>query len=202
MVHLHGGRTPPEHDGYPIDFVLPVDREVPLPFHATESGDSVKANGFTGTPSSNRPRCSGITTTAWISPVRGVWEGLADFHIIRDDEEDALGLPSGPRELPLMIVDRSFDLDGSLLYPAIDPTGLVDAGVTVGFEAGVLGDVTLVNGVPWPSSTSTAPLPAPVPQRLQRQALRHTPRPTAARWVRPNRHRRRPTRPTAASRPH
>ena len=99
----------------------------------------------------------------------GVWEGLAEFHIIRDDEEDALGLPSGPRELPLMIVDRSFDLDGSLLYPAIDPTGLVDAGVTVGFEAGVLGDVTLVNGVPWPvvnvdgaatgSGSSTPPTP-------------------------------------------
>ena len=49
-----------------------------------------------------------------------------------------------------MILDRSFDVDGSLLYPAIDPTGLVDVGVTVGFEAGVLGDVNLVNGVPWP----------------------------------------------------
>jgi spore coat protein A len=49
-----------------------------------------------------------------------------------------------------MIVDRSFDVDGSLFYPAIDPTGLVDVGVTDGFEAGVLGDVTLVNGVPWP----------------------------------------------------
>ena len=81
----------------------------------------------------------------------GVWKGLAGFHIIRDDEEDALGLPSGRRELPLMILDRSFDVDGSLLYPAIDPTGLVEVGVTKGFEAGVLGDVTLVNGVPWPT---------------------------------------------------
>jgi hypothetical protein len=35
---------------------------------------------------------------------------------------DDLDYPvSGPRELPLMILDRSFDVDGSLLYPAIDP---------------------------------------------------------------------------------
>ena len=24
VVHLHGGRTPPEHDGYPTDMIMPV----------------------------------------------------------------------------------------------------------------------------------------------------------------------------------
>jgi FtsP/CotA-like multicopper oxidase with cupredoxin domain len=24
VVHLHGGRTPPEHDGYPTDVIMPV----------------------------------------------------------------------------------------------------------------------------------------------------------------------------------
>ena len=150
VVHLHGGRTPPEHDGYPIDFVLPVDRDVPLPLYARESGDLSTGQRVHWYPL-EQP-----ATTLWYHDHRmdftgpGVWKGLAGFHIIRDDEEDALGLPSGPRELPLMILDRSFDVDGSLLYPAIDPTGLVDVGVTVGFEAGVLGDVNLVNGVPWP----------------------------------------------------
>ena len=149
VVHLHGGRTPPEHDGYPIDFVLPVDRDVPLPLYARESGDLCTGQRVHWYPL-EQP-----ATTLWYHDHRmdftgpGVWKGLAGFHIIRDDE-DALGLPSGPRELPLMILDRSFDVDGSLLYPAIDPTGLVDVGVTVGFEAGVLGDVNLVNGVPWP----------------------------------------------------
>ncbi|MFB3052035.1 MAG: multicopper oxidase family protein, partial [Acidimicrobiia bacterium] len=150
VVHLHGGRTPPEHDGYPIDFVLPVDREVPLPFYATESGDLSKGRRVHWYPL-EQP-----ATTLWYHDHRmdftgpGVWKGLAGFHMVRDDEEEALGLPSATRELPLMIVDRSFDADGSLLYPAIDPTGLVDVGVTEGFEAGVLGDVNLVNGVPWP----------------------------------------------------
>ncbi len=150
VVHLHGGRTPPEHDGYPIDFVLPVNREVPLPFYAAESGDLSKGERVHWYPL-EQP-----ATTLWYHDHRmdftgpGVWKGLAGFHIVRDDEEDALGLPSGTRELPLMIVDRSFDADGSLLYPAIDPTGLVEVGVTDGFEAGVLGDVTIVNGVPWP----------------------------------------------------
>ncbi len=150
VVHLHGGRTPPEHDGYPVDFVLPVGREVPLPVYAIESGDLSQDQRV------HRYPLDQPATTLWYHDHRldftgpGVWKGLAGFHIVRDDEEDALGLPSGPRELLLMILDRSFDVDGSLLYPAIDPTGLVDAGVTKGFEAGVLGDVTLVNGVPWP----------------------------------------------------
>lgn len=43
-----------------------------------------------------------------------VWRGLAGLHIVRDDVEDALGLPSGPRELPLMITDRAFSADGRL----------------------------------------------------------------------------------------
>ena len=150
VVHLHGGRTPPEHDGYPIDFVLPVDRDVPLPVYAIESGDIRKGQRVHWYPL-EQP-----ATTLWYHDHRmdftgpGVWKGLAGFHIVRDDEEDALGLPSGRRELPLMILDRSFDADGSLLYPAIDPTYLLDVGVTDGFEAGVLGDVNLVNGVPWP----------------------------------------------------
>ncbi len=150
VVHLHGGRTPPEHDGYPIDFVLPVDGDVPLPVFARESGDLSPGQRVHWYPL-EQP-----ATTLWYHDHRmdftgpGVWKGLAGFHIVRDDEEDALGLPSGSRELPLMILDRSFDVDGSLLYPAIDPTGLVDVGVSDGFEAGVLGDVTLVNGVPWP----------------------------------------------------
>jgi len=150
VVHLHGGRTPPEYDGYPVDLILPVGRDVPLPFHAVESGDLAEGQRVYRYPL-EQP-----ATTLWYHDHRmdftgpDVWNGLAGFHIIRDDEEDELGLPSGPRELPLMILDRSFDVDGSLLYPAVDPTALVEAGVTIGFEAGVLGDVNLVNGVPWP----------------------------------------------------
>ncbi len=79
-----------------------------------------------------------------------VYRGLAGFHLVRDDEEDALGLPSGERELPLMICDRAFEADGSFRYPSIDRTLREVPGVERPWMEGVLGDVVLVNGAPWP----------------------------------------------------
>jgi FtsP/CotA-like multicopper oxidase with cupredoxin domain len=58
--------------------------------------------------------------------------GLAGAFIIRDAEEDALALPSGPYEVPLVIRDASFDNQGNLAY---NPT-------TSGFN----GRFPLVNG--------------------------------------------------------
>jgi spore coat protein A len=46
-----------------------------------------------------------------------LYAGLAGFYLVRDPEEDALNLPSGAYEIPLMIQDRSFSADGSLFYP-------------------------------------------------------------------------------------
>jgi spore coat protein A len=79
-----------------------------------------------------------------------VWRGLAGLYLLRDEEEEALPLPKGPREVPLVICDRSFDEDGSLRYPALDPTLHERPGVLHAFMGGVLGDVVLVNGAPWP----------------------------------------------------
>jgi spore coat protein A len=75
---------------------------------------------------------------------------LAGFHIIRDDEDDALPLPKGERDVPLMICDRSFDEDGSFLYPSLDPALQGKPGVEEDYMDGVLGDTILVNGAPWP----------------------------------------------------
>ena len=153
VVHLHGGRTPPAHDGYPIDFILPAGRPVSLQSHATDSGDLSDGTRVYEYPL-DQP-----AATLWYHDHRmdftgpDVWFGLAGFHIVRDDEEDSLGLPSGERELLLMLLDRACDADGSFLYPAVDPTYLEIPGVIEGFEAGVLGDVNLVNGVPWPVAT-------------------------------------------------
>jgi blue copper oxidase len=58
--------------------------------------------------------------------------GLAGAFIVRDDEEDALGLPSGPYEVPLIVRDANFDSKGNLAY---NPT-------TSGFK----GKYPLVNG--------------------------------------------------------
>ena len=46
-----------------------------------------------------------------------VYAGMAGMYLIRDDVEDALNLPSGPYEIPLLIQDRNFAADGTLLYP-------------------------------------------------------------------------------------
>jgi spore coat protein A, manganese oxidase len=79
-----------------------------------------------------------------------VWRGLAGFHIIRDDEEHALPLPKGDKDVPLMICDRSFDEDGSFLYPSLDPSLQGKPGVEDDYMDRVLGDTILVNGAPWP----------------------------------------------------
>src|SRR5690606_29447455 len=72
------------------------------------------------------------------------------FHIVRDEVEDALPLPRGDRELPLMICDRAFAEDGSFAYPALDQSMRSLPGVEDDWMEGVLGDVVLVNGAPWP----------------------------------------------------
>jgi spore coat protein A len=148
VVHLHGGRTPPEHDGYPTDLLLPVGTDTSVSGH--HHGGSV-AYGERDYVYPLQQRAA----TLWYHDHRmdftgpSVWRGLAGFHIVHDGEEEALPLPRGDRDLPLMIADRSFAADGSLLYPSLDPA-LERPGVKDDYIAGVLGDVILVNGIPWP----------------------------------------------------
>jgi spore coat protein A len=130
--HLHGGRTPPESDGYPTDLVAPGSiREYVYP---------------------NQQRAA----TLWYHDHRmnftgaQVWRGLAGFYILHDDEEKRLPLPAGQREIALAICDRSFSADGSLEYPSLDASLTGRPGVAHEYMGGVLGDVILVNGAPWP----------------------------------------------------
>ena len=133
-VHLHGGHTPADSDGHPTDLIPPAGRR-----------------DYTY-PSRQR------AATLWYHDHRmdftgpQVYRGLAGFHIVTDDEEEALGLPAGDRDIPLMITDRAFDEDGSFRYPAQHH----GAGVTDAYMEGVLGDVILVNGAPWPVLEVTA----------------------------------------------
>jgi spore coat protein A, manganese oxidase len=149
-VHLHGGHTPPEHDGWPLDLVLPVG----------DSGDWSGHHGMVGDWSGGerdyRYPMEQRAATLWYHDHRmdftghAVYRGLAGFHLVRDDVEDGLGLPAGERELPLMICDRSFAADGSFVYPGLDQTMRSLPGVQDEWMEGVLGDVLLVNGAPWP----------------------------------------------------
>jgi FtsP/CotA-like multicopper oxidase with cupredoxin domain len=69
-----------------------------------------------------------------------VYYGLAGLFIVRDGEEDALGLPSGDRELALILQDKIQDTTGQLVYSAMGHQMM----------EGFLGDTSFVNGVRFP----------------------------------------------------
>ncbi|MCT9930072.1 multicopper oxidase domain-containing protein [Planotetraspora sp. A-T 1434] len=79
-----------------------------------------------------------------------IFAGLFGMYWIRDDEEDALGLPSGPYEMPLILCDRNLETDaagrltGRLLHKVTFRNEIQR--VTRPFE----GPYTLVNGIIWP----------------------------------------------------
>jgi FtsP/CotA-like multicopper oxidase with cupredoxin domain len=77
-----------------------------------------------------------------------VYAGLAGVYLIRDDEEDALGLPRGEHELMLLIQDRSFADGGSLSYPVSKLAGSPEHPGP--WEPEFFGDTILVNGKIWP----------------------------------------------------
>jgi spore coat protein A len=161
-THLHGGRTQASSDGFPTDLILPRHR----------SSEEHSPHAHHGNPDSPHDNKAGWSfhrgskdyvypleqraTTLWYHDHRmdftgpQIWRGLAGFHIIRDDVEDALPLPKDKRDIPLMICDRAFGEGGSFLYPSLDPSLQGKPGVKGNYMEGVLGDVILVNGVPWP----------------------------------------------------
>ena len=148
-THLHGGVVPPESDGLPLDLTTPAGYS-PAPPHVHGSGGRVhEVSRDYRYPMDQR------AATLWYHDHRmdftgpQVWRGLAGMMIISDDEEDALPLPRGERDLPLFICDRAFEADGSLRYPMRDMS-MASAGANGNFRSGLFGDVILVNGAAWP----------------------------------------------------
>lgn len=152
VVHLHGGVTAPGDDGYPTDHIAPGATRryrYPLQQAAAPLWYHDHVADFTGP---------------------NVYAGLAGAFVVTDPDEDRFSLPDGDRDLPVVIADRSFGEDAELLYPGVQmgdpaahnssgvhgPTGHVPdamgrvAGVQLPYLGGVLGDVMLVNGTPWP----------------------------------------------------
>jgi spore coat protein A len=147
--HLHGGRTAPESDGYPTDLILPAGGFPQSHMHDPLAKIAERERKYVY---ENNQRAA----TLWYHDHRmdftapQVWRGLAGFYILRDPEEERLGLPRGDKEIALLICDRSFNADGSFRYPALDPSLRETPGVEAAYMGGVLGDVILVNGAPWP----------------------------------------------------
>jgi spore coat protein A len=160
-VHLHGGHTPADSDGYPTDLVFPAGSPAGRPpagrdgEHGATHGGHPLGDTAVGRRRHAYPMAQRAATLWYHDHAMGftgpnVYQGLAGFFLVGDDEDDALGLPGGDRDLPLMIADRAFDADGSFRYPALAPDRS-RPGVEGRYMAGVLGDVVLVNGAPWPA---------------------------------------------------
>src|SRR5271169_6583621 len=126
VVHLHGGKTPPESDGYPENWFVPGKSAI---CHYPNRQDATLLWYHDHALGINR---------------LNVFAGLFGAFFVRDEFEDSLNLPRGKYEIPLALYDRIFDLEGQLNYPvaADDPKSP--------WVPEVFGDAILVNGKLFP----------------------------------------------------
>ncbi len=137
VTHLHGAQTGGGNDGWTDNAVGPGDAqlsEYPNDHQAVQWWYHDHA----------------MNITRW-----NVMAGLYGTYLVRDDEEDALHLPSGEREIPLLIADRNIDTDedgrlnGRLLHKTLivqDRNPETGKPVSIPFT----GPYTTVNGRIWP----------------------------------------------------
>jgi spore coat protein A, manganese oxidase len=102
VSHLHGAKVPPESDGYPEDWTVPGKSAT---YHYPNRQDAAMLWYHDHAMGINR---------------LNIFAGLAGAYILRDEAEDALHLPAGRYEIPLIIADRMFDRKGQLYYPVSD----------------------------------------------------------------------------------
>ncbi|HXJ21998.1 MAG TPA: multicopper oxidase domain-containing protein [Polyangia bacterium] len=100
IVHVHGGKVPPESDGYPEDWITPGKSLTYLYPNAQDAATLWYHDHAMGIERLNQ------------------YAGLMGVYLMRDDHEAALGLPGGAHELPLVLCDRWFGQDGQLRYSA------------------------------------------------------------------------------------
>ncbi|MFE2737529.1 multicopper oxidase family protein [Streptomyces sp. NPDC059349] len=116
-VHLHGGSNPVEHDGGMMDTIAPG-----------RSRTYVYANEQVGATLWTHDHAHHMES-------EHVYRGLSGLYLLGDKAEDALGLPSGRYEVPLILRDAQFDTAGRMVYTMDDAENRT---------------TILVNGAPWP----------------------------------------------------
>jgi spore coat protein A, manganese oxidase len=125
VIHLHGGKTPPESDGYPEHWYAPGKSAT---YHYPNRQNACMLFYHDHTMGINR---------------LNIYAGLMGLFFVRDETEDALDLPRGAYEIPLLIYDRFLKADGQLTYPV---SGKPDAP----WVPEAFGDAMLVNGKLFP----------------------------------------------------
>lgn len=138
-VHLHGGHVRAIDDGHANDLIHPLGTSKPaLPVKYKRYPKSAKEYRY--------PNKQSHATLWYHDHADGhtrenVYMGLAGFYLIHDDLERRLNLPSGDYDVPIVIQDKKFNGDGSLLFPELDLKTL---------ETGLMGDTIVVNGAVQP----------------------------------------------------
>ncbi|SHN29431.1 multicopper oxidase family protein [Actinacidiphila paucisporea] len=137
VVHLHGSVTGGGNDGWTENGVSPGQAQL-----------SEYPNAQRSTSLWYHDHANGITAF-------NVFAGLAGQYLIRDAEEDALKLPSGSREVPLIIADRNIDTDASGVPNGrlLHRIGYIDGGDAdhpSRLSLPFIGPYNVVNGVIWP----------------------------------------------------
>lgn len=125
VVHLHGGRTPADSDGYPEDWYLPGQSHTYY------------------YPNQQEPALLWYHDHAMGINRLNIYAGLCGLYIVRDEIEDTLQLPSGKYEIPLVLMDRDLRPDGQLSYP-------VSSDPERPWVPEVFGEAHLVNGKLYP----------------------------------------------------
>jgi FtsP/CotA-like multicopper oxidase with cupredoxin domain len=98
VVHLHGGVTRPESDGFPTDAVRPAETR------RYEYGNT------------GQPATLWYHDHHWRYSGRNLYMGLAGFYRLEGNPQLDEQLPHGEYDIPLMLQDRSFGPDGELVY--------------------------------------------------------------------------------------
>jgi spore coat protein A, manganese oxidase len=126
VVHLHGAKVPAASDGYPENWYVPGKSAI---CHYPNRQDAAMLWYHDHALGINR---------------LNVFAGLLGVFFVRDEFEDSLNLPRGKYEIPLVLYDRIFDLEGQLNYPvsADNPKSP--------WVPEVFGDAILVNGKLFP----------------------------------------------------
>jgi len=119
IVHWHGLHVPVAADGHPR---LVIDTGETYVYDFTVADRAGKYW--------YHPHPHGRTGTQ-------VYAGMAGLFIIHDENEAALGLPSGEYDLPIVLQDRIFNAENQLVYGG---RGMMDQ------MMGFLGDQLLING--------------------------------------------------------
>lgn len=143
VTHLHGGFTQFPSDGHPEAWITPYFAQVGPTFTKQEYTFS---NNQDAMMLWYHDHALGYTRL-------NNYAGLLGAYIIRGEPENSLikknKIPSGPYEVPLVIVDKKFTSDGQMFFDYCDPESNPCEPQPSALPE-FFGDFILVNGKAWP----------------------------------------------------